>query len=89
MSNVRRLVMERWVPPYRRKTGIPLRKVLVGLAIAFVLSIPVVYLGSTGNPVVASGVLLLLALGCLVPAVVARDATLERIWSRISWLSRG
>ena len=81
--------MEDWVPPYQRKTAIPLRKVLAGLAIAFMLCIPIVYLGSTGNPLVGSSVLLLLALGCLLPAVLARDSTLERIWSCISWLSRG
>jgi hypothetical protein len=81
--------MKSWIPPSRRKTGIPLRKILVGLAIALALCIPVVYLGTTGNPFVAAGVLLLLAIGCLAPALIASDTTLERIWSYVSWLSPG
>ena len=81
--------MDKWVPPYDRKTGIPLRKALYGLAFAFSLCASVVYLGASGNALVASGVVLLLGLACLVPALVARDTTLERVWSRISWLSRG
>jgi hypothetical protein len=80
--------VEKWIPPYQRKTGIPLRKVLFGLAFAFALCAPIVYLGASGNPIVACGVLLLLALACLLPAVAARDTTLKRVWSRIAWLSR-
>lgn len=81
--------MDKWVPPYQRKTCVPLRKVLVGLAIAFALCAPVVYLSSADNPLVATGVILLLSLACLAPALIARDTTLERVWSYISWSSYG
>jgi len=78
--------MESWIPPYKKKSAIPLRLFLYGMAFVFAFCAPVVYFVDSENSLAVIAIFLVLALGCFVPAVVARDVVLERVWENISWL---
>ena len=78
--------MEDWVPPYKKKSAIPMRLCLYGFAILFASCAAIAYATSMANPGATVAVFIVLALVCLVPALAARDVAIERVWPNISWL---
>ena len=79
--------MDVWVPPYKRKSRIPLRVALYAFALLFEVC-ALVFAFTEPEPLVPCVALLLLGALTLAPAVLARDVVLKRVWSYISWASR-
>jgi hypothetical protein len=72
------------IQPLVRTPGVPLRFALYGLSLIWGL-LAALFLVIEPEPFVPVAVMATLAFACVLPALFARDAVLERVWSNVSW----